>query len=150
MDDFAHLLLGLVIFKALLLSGRKLGRLELALALVGSVAPDIVWSSGIAGYGVAHTATYYLIFSLPFLLGSRMRNAAVCFALAATAHILSDAPIHIGTWTPFYPFSAIAISGTQNYWEAPWIVVAYWLILLALLALVLFAEKKKTGKIRFV
>jgi|GEM_PF-7043873 len=151
MDDFAHLLLGFLIFKALALSGRKIGKLELAAVLLGSIAPDVAWSSGLVPqYAVSHVATYYALLALPFLLSGKTRWAGACFALAATAHVLVDAFIHLGTWVPFYPLTQVSIVGLLNYWEHWWAMAAYWLVLLALLALVLWAEKKKTGKARLV
>jgi len=151
MDDFAHLLLGFLIFKALRLYGRKIGNLELAAALLGSVAPDIAWSSGLVPqYAVSHVATYHVLLALPLLLSGKTRLAGACFALAATAHIVVDAFIHIGTWMPFYPLTIISIEGLLNYWEHWWVMAAYWLILLALLAAALYFEKKKTGKLQLV
>jgi hypothetical protein len=148
MDDFAHLLLGYLVYKALLLSGRKIGQLELAACLLGSIAPDIAWSSGLQpNYAVSHVATYYVLLALPFLLSDRTRMAGVCFALASTAHVLADAPIHLGTWTPFYPLSIISINGSLNYWEHWWAMAAYWALLLVALAGMLLYEKKKTGRI---
>ena len=150
MDDLAHLLLGYLLYKSLKISGAKAGRLELAAALVGAVIPDIVWAVGLANYDAAHTATWYLLIALAFVGFGRATLAAACFGLSATLHILVDATMHVGTWTPFKPLDFIAITGTQNYWEHPWIIAAYWLILLALLGVVLAAEKKKTGKMELL
>lgn len=150
MDDLAHLLLGYIIYKTLKLTGAKVGRLELAAALAGAVVPDAIWAAGIANYDAAHTATIYLLIALCFAIFPRAFLAAVCFGLSATLHILVDAVMHAGIWTPFKPLDVVLITGAFNYWENPLAIVAYWLVLLALLGIVLAAGKKKTGKLELL
>ncbi len=145
MDDLAHLLLGCLIYRCMVLLGLRPGKLELAAVLAGSVAPDLLWASGLLPYPVAHVATYYVAAAVPLLLFARTRLAAFGFAVCATAHVLSDAPMHVGMWAPFYPLS-FSITGSFNYWEQPLSIAAYWLALLLLLSLSFWLEKKKAAK----
>lgn len=147
MDDFAHVLLGYAIFRFLRLAGAKAGKFELAVLLVGSILPDILWASGAADYASAHTLTYYLLACLPFLIFARTRLAAVSFASMAALHIVSDAFMHARTTVMFAPFSDFSITGSFNYWEAWWAIPAYWLVVLVLLAVSVYLEKKGAGKI---
>ncbi len=147
MDDFAHLLLGYVIFRFLRLFGLRAGRNELAVALTASLLSDILWASGLLDYAAAHTATAYILLPLPFLLFKNTKPAALCFILASTAHIIADAPMHQRTTVFFAPLSDFAIIGTFNYWELWWGIPAYWLVLLILLGLSAYLEKKKSGRI---
>lgn len=149
MDDFAHLLLGFITWKAMKLAGAKAGRMELAAILFASVLPDILWASGAADYAAAHTATPYLLLALPFAAFARTRPAAAGFAAAAFLHVFTDAFMHARTTVLFAPFSDFAVTGSFNYWETGWAIPAYWLALLALLAVALHAEKKRNGEIRF-
>lgn len=149
MDDFAHLLLGFTIWKAMKLAGAKAGKWELAAILAASVLPDILWATGAVDYASAHTATPYLLFALPFAFFARARLAAAGFALSSFLHIFVDAFMHARTTALFVPFSSFAINGGFNYWENPSWIAAYWLALLVLLSLVLYAEKKRNGTIRF-
>jgi hypothetical protein len=150
MDDFAHLLLGYLIYKSMKLSGAKVGRLELAAALFGAVVPDLVWTAGLADYGAAHTATWYLLIALAFAGFGQATLAALAFGFSTTLHILVDAVMHVGVWMPFAPFDFLAIRGSFNYWETPVSIAVYWAVLLLLTAILLFAEKKKTGKLTAV
>ncbi len=150
MDDFAHLLLGYIIFRFMKLAGWKAGRLELAALLIGSVLPDPLWAFGLASYTAAHTATWYILLAVPFLLFARTRLAAACFGASAFAHIFVDAFMHARTTVLFAPFLDASITSTFNYWEVWWAIPAYWLALLALLAISLYLEKKKTGRLTAV
>ncbi|MCX8194714.1 MAG: metal-dependent hydrolase [Candidatus Micrarchaeota archaeon] len=147
MDDFAHALLGYVLFRFVKLAGGRAGKKELAAAIFASLLPDILWVSGIASYAAAHTLAYYIIACTPFFLFARTRTAAVLFSAAASIHIVADALMHERATMPFAPFSDFAIVGTFNYWEVWWAIPAYWLSILLLLAFSLYLEKKKEGKI---
>lgn len=147
MDDFAHLLLGYVVFRFLRLIGVKAGKFELAVLLVASVLPDILWSSGLVSYAAAHTLTPYLLVCLPFLVFARARLPVALFGIGGTLHIIIDSFMHARTTMLFAPLSNIAITGTFNYWEVWWAIPAYWLAILLLLGVSVYLEKKKSGKI---
>jgi len=147
MDDFAHLLLGYAVFRFLKLGEVNAGRLELAAILLGSILPDSLWAFGFASYAAAHTAAVYVSFALPLLPIERTRIAAAVFAASSFLHILADSFMHARATALFAPFSDFAIVGTFNYWEVWWAAPLYWLALLALLAISLWLEKEKSGKI---
>lgn len=147
MDDFAHLLLGYLLYRFLRLCGISIGRLELALILIGSILPDPLWALGIASYAAAHTLTYYFAACLPFAFFRKTRLAALCAAAAIALHIIADAFMHKRATVLFSPLSNFSIIGTFNYYDSFLAIASYWLILLCLLALSLYIEKRKTGKI---
>ncbi len=147
MDDFAHLLLGYVVFRFLRIFGVRAGKPELAVILVASILPDPIWFFGLASYAAAHTLTAYILVALPFAAFARTRLAAIWFGMGSALHILIDAIMHARATVLFAPLSGFSITGTFNYWEVWWGIPAYWLAILALLCISLYLEKKKTGRL---
>lgn len=147
MDDFAHLLLGYVLFRFLRVFRVKAGKLELAVILVASILPDLLWAAGLTDYASAHTLTFYLLLSVPFLLFRKTRVAAAGFATASFLHIAIDAFMHERTTVLLAPLSGFSITGTFNYWESWQAIAAYWLAILLLLGISVYLEKKQSGKI---
>jgi hypothetical protein len=145
MDDLAHLLLGYILYRFARIAGAKDDRLALAAFLAGSILPDPLWFFGITSYEASHTATWYVLAAIPFLLFARTRLPAAGFAVSATLHVLVDSVMHARTTVPFAPFLQFSITGTFNYWEQPWSIVAYWLALLLLLGLSFWLEKRKNA-----
>ena len=149
MDDLAHLLLGYILFRLMRLAGMKAGKLELAAILAGSILPDLLWAAGALSYNDAHTATWYIVAMVPFLIFARTRIAASGFAMSSFLHILVDSVMHARTTVLFAPLSDFSITGTFNYWEVWLATPAYWLAILALLALSFYLQKKKERRITF-
>jgi hypothetical protein len=147
MDDFAHLLFGYILFRFLRLFGLKAGPNELAVSLAASLLPDILWSSGLLNYAAAHTATAYILLPLPLLFFKKTRPAAICFIFASTAHIIADTPMHQRTTVLFAPLLDFSITGAFDYWVEWQSILAYYLVLAALLAASIYLEKKQSGKI---
>ncbi len=150
MDDFAHLLLGYIIFRFMKLAGWKAGRLELAALLVGSVLPDALWAPGLVSYEAAHTATWYILLALPPLLFARTRLAAACFGASAFAHIFVDAFMHERTTVLFAPFLDFSITGAFDYWKVWWAIPAYYLVLFVLFGVSAHLEKRVGGKVTWL
>lgn len=143
MDDLAHLLLGYIIYRFIRIAGLKAGKLERAAILIGSVLPDPLWFLGVASYDASHTATYYVLVALPFLIFAQTRIAAAGFAASSFLHILSDSVMHARTTVLFAPFSDFSIVGAFDYWKVWWAIPGYYLALLALLGIGFWLEKRK-------
>ena len=146
MDDFAHLVLGYALWRAMRIIWPKMGKFELGVILLASVLPDLVWAAGLAGYVQAHTIVPYLVIGALALVFGRTRLAGVGFFLAASAHILIDAMMHVGTWRPLAPYSDWAVAANFNYWNDWGFIAAYWAGVLLILAGVLMAEKMVRGR----
>ena len=124
-----------------------MGRLELALILAGSLLPDPLWSLGIVSYAAAHTLTYYFAACLPCAFFRKTRLAALGAAAAVSLHIVADSFMHKRATVLFAPLSDFSIIGTFNYYDSYLSIASYWLVLLCLLALSLYLEKRKSGRI---
>lgn len=142
MDDFAHLLLGYALWRAMRIFWPKMGKFELAAVLVASILPDLVWVAGLAGYAQAHTIAPYAAVGILLLVWGRTRLAGAGFFLAASAHILIDAIMHVGTWRPLAPYSDWSITSAFNYWEDWKVMAAYWAGVLLVLGGVLVLERE--------
>ncbi len=147
MDDFAHLLVGYSIWRIAMLAGFKEGKwLALALALAGSILPDLLWPWGFLSYSQTHTMTYYIMAALLLLAWGKTRNAGALFMIAACAHIAIDIPMHTAVYAPLYPIMGTTFQGTFNYWTDIDYMIGYWIAVLALVGATFIAEWKLTGK----
>ncbi len=146
MDDLAHLLLGYALWRAMRIIWPRAGKFELAVILLASVLPDLVWVAGWTEYAQAHTVLPYLVVGALAMFWGRTWLAGLGFCIASSAHIIIDAVMHVGTWKPLAPFSDLSITASFNYWDDWRFIAAYWIGALLILYLVMVTERAMKNK----